>query len=209
MTAKPPRPGQVTSPDHFCDQLLAYLTEAGHTQYDETVTQLEHGLQAAALAEADGHGPTACVAALLHDIGHLILNEHDAQGGFLSRDLHHEEAGARYLNRWFGPSVSDPVALHVKAKRYLTATEPAYAATLSAASTRSLQLQGGPMTPAEATAFKRLEAAPLAIALRRWDDRAKQPGATVPGLAHWRPAIKQALLPPATPPDPRMRSAAN
>jgi phosphonate degradation associated HDIG domain protein len=173
----------------FCDNLFAFFTAAGQSRYDETVTQLEHGLQAAALAEAAGYDETAQIAALLHDIGHLLLDEHDVQNTFLTRDLRHEIMGARFLTRWLGPDVGAPVALHVKAKRYLVATDPGYAQGLSAASTRSLGLQGGSMTTAETEDFLRLPHAQAAIALRRWDDAAKQQDASVPRLDHWRAAV--------------------
>ncbi|ABD11369.1 hypothetical protein CcI156_12890 [Frankia sp. CcI156] len=181
--------GTFTGADEFCDELFAYLTAVGQSQYDETVTQLEHARQTAALAEADGYDQAAQVAALLHDIGHLLLDEHDAHHNFLAEDLHHEIVGARYLTRWFGPDIGTPVALHVKAKRYLVATDPAYANSLSVASTRSLRVQGGPMTGREVDAFLCLPHADLAIALRRWDDNAKRAGVAVPELDHWRPAV--------------------
>ncbi|KPM50894.1 hypothetical protein ACG83_38325 [Frankia sp. R43] len=169
--------------------MFAYLTAVGQSQYDETVTQLEHARQTAALAEADGYDQPAQVAALLHDIGHLLLDEHDAHRDFLVEDLHHEIVGARYLTRWFGPDLGAPAALHVKAKRYLVATDPAYANSLSEASTRSLRVQGGPMTGKEVDDFLRLQHADLALALRRWDDNAKRVNVAVPELGHWRPAV--------------------
>lgn len=176
--------GTFTDADEFCDELFAYLTVAGQSQYDETVTQLEHARQTAALAEADGYDQAAQVAALLHDIGHLLLDEHDAHHDFLAEDRHHEIVGARYLTRWFDPDIGTPVALHVKAKRCLVATDPTYADGLSAASTRSLHIQGGPMTGKEVDDFLRLPHAALALALRRWDDNAKRADAAVPELGH-------------------------
>jgi phosphonate degradation associated HDIG domain protein len=183
-----PSPASASA-EEFCDELFAFLTAAGQSQYDETVTQLEHALQTAAIAERQHRDHTAQVAALLHDIGHLALDEHHSHDNFLDEDLHHETVGARYLTRWFGPGVGAPVALHVKAKRYLVAADPAYASRLSAASTRSLQIQGGPMTSKEIHDFLRQPHADLAIALRRWDDNAKEADAQVPGLDHWRTPV--------------------
>lgn len=173
----------------FCDELFAFITVAGQSRYDETVTQLEHGLQAAALAEAANCDEAVQIAALLHDIGHLLLGEHT----FPTRDLRHEIVGARFLTRWLGPEVGAPVALHVKAKRYLVAIDPGYAQGLSAASIRSLRLQGGPMTTTEAEDFGRLPQAGAAIALRRWDDAAKQQNASVPDLEYWRAAVSRTV----------------
>jgi phosphonate degradation associated HDIG domain protein len=181
------------SGDAFCNRLVDFLQTAGQTRYDESVTQLEHGLQCAHLAETAHHGPGAQVSALLHDIGHLLLDEHDGHSDFLDTDLRHEIVGARLLTRWFGPTIGEPVALHVPAKRYLVATEPDYAATLSEASVHSLRVQGGPMTPVEIAAFQRRPHHHLAVQLRRWDDRGKVAGAPTPPLEHWRPAILSLL----------------
>ena len=57
------------------------------------------------------------------------------------KDGYHEEHGARYLARWFGAEVTEPVRLHVAAKRYLTAHDPDYYGKLSEASRLTLQLQ--------------------------------------------------------------------
>jgi predicted HD phosphohydrolase len=151
------------------------LATAGQERCDEDVTQLDHALQAAALAEADGASDVLIVAALLHDIGHLV-----------SPDLDHETVGARFLGPPFGSAVAGPVALHVQAKRYLVTVDPAYQETLSDASRQSLAAQGGPLSLAEAARFARLPAAGAAIRLRRWDDLAKVPGRLAPDLSHWR-----------------------
>ncbi|WP_083883823.1 HD domain-containing protein [Nocardia higoensis] len=180
-------------PDAFCDALFAYLETTGQTMYDETVTQLEHGLQCAALAEAEGHGPKLQIAALLHDIGHLMLDEHDDRDDFLETDLRHEIIGARLVTRWFGPEVGGPIALHVPAKRYLVATDPEYANGLSASSVRSLAVQGGPMNAAELEAFRQTPYYAEAVLVRRWDDLAKVADLTTPPLEHWRGAITHLL----------------
>lgn len=181
------------SPDEFCDRLFAYLEEAGQSMYDETVTQLEHGLQCAALAERAGYGADAQVAALLHDIGHLVLDEHDGREDFLEHDHQHEIVGARLVTRWFGPHVGAPVALHVAAKRYLVAVDPGYRAGLSTASVRSLEVQGGPMADGEVERFTARPHSGLAVELRRWDDLGKAPGAEVANLEYWRHAVLTCL----------------
>lgn len=147
------------------------------------VTQLQHALQAAAHAERAGESPAMILASLLHDVGHMIhdLGEDPAAQGI---DDTHEARGAAWIAGRFGEAVSEPVRLHVPAKRYLCAVEGHYA-RLAADSRRSLELQGGPMTPDEAEAFRRLPGADAAIRLRRYCDSAKDPHATHPSLEHF------------------------
>jgi [1-hydroxy-2-(trimethylamino)ethyl]phosphonate dioxygenase len=168
------------------DEILAVLLEAGQGHYGESaVTQLEHALQCAMLAERNGAPPALITAALLHDIGHLV-NPDDRHATARGEDGEHEQTGAEYLARWFGEEVTRPVYLHVVAKRYLTATDPAYAATLSPASALSLSLQGGPFSAEAAQRFAAQPGAEAAVRLRRWDERAKEYGAATPPLDHFR-----------------------
>lgn len=158
----------------------------------DRVRQLEHALQCAALAEAEGAAPALITAALLHDIGHLI---HDLGAAPAARgiDDRHEELGRAWLTQWFGADVTEPVRLHVPAKRYLTATDPGYFATLSFGSVRSLELQGGPFTTEDAAAFIGQPHAAEAVRLRRWDEGAKVPGHATPDLAHFRHYLEASL----------------
>jgi len=151
----------------------------------EAVTIGAHMRQAAALAEAAGAAASLVAAALLHDIGHLRQ----------ATDARHGTAGARWLGQWFGPQVTGPVRLHVAAKRYLCAAEPGYFGRLSAESVRTLALQGGPMTPAQAAAFEALPYARDAVAVRRWDDQAKDPAVTPPEFAHFAPLLQDLITP--------------
>jgi phosphonate degradation associated HDIG domain protein len=174
------------------DNLLDLLSTAGVEQYGkERVSQCEHALQCAFLAEQAG-APTLVSAALLHDIGHLLYSAPDgrAQSG---TDDRHEELGASHLLGAFGPAVAEPVRLHVAAKRYLCATDPVYFGRLSVASVRSLELQGGPFGAAEAAAFYATAYADDAIQIRLWDDAAKKPGLKTPSLEHYRPLLIAAL----------------
>ena len=173
----------------------------------EAVTIGEHMRQAGALAEAAGAAAPLVAAALLHDVGHLRTSRGSARGsGGMgsprgtaepsprdSTDARHGRAGARWLSQWFGAAVTEPVRLHVAAKRYLCATEPGYFALLSAESVRTLALQGGPMTAEQAAAFEALPYARDALAVRRWDDEAKDPAATPPEFDHFE-ALLRALL---------------
>jgi phosphonate degradation associated HDIG domain protein len=162
-----------------------YGTPLAAALYDESVTELEHGLQAAALAEAAGAPPHLVAAALLHDIGHLLAGDLQPIDEDLAGDAHHEAVGARYLRRWFGREVTDPIAMHVAAKRYLCAVDPDYLGGLSPSSVRSLAVQGGPMSPEEAASFAQRPHHEEAVALRRWDDLAKVPGARTADFAHY------------------------
>jgi gamma-butyrobetaine dioxygenase len=145
----------------------------------EPVTIGSHMRQAGALAEAAGADSSLVAAALLHDIGHL-RNETDSR---------HGDAGAQWLSQWFGAAVTEPVRLHVAAKRYLCATEPGYLGLLSEESVRTLALQGGPMTAGQAAAFGTLPFARDAVAVRRWDDEAKDPAVTPPEFAYFAPLL--------------------
>lgn len=176
----------LTKPNEIADAVIGLILDKGQTRYDESVTQVEHALQCGAHAHAAGAEDAVVLAAFLHDIGHLLLDEHDENRDFLDADLHHENVGARFLATWFDEAVTVPVELHVPAKRYLCAIEPEYAAGLSAASVRSLAVQGGPMTDTEVAAFERRPHHEAAVAIRRWDDDAKVAGAPVPDIDAFR-----------------------
>lgn len=172
--------------DSFVDELLDWMEGAGNTRYDESLTQFEHALQSAALATQWSGRPELVAAAFLHDVGHLLVNEHEARGDFLSRDHRHERIGSRWLARAFGGPVTAPVDLHVPAKRYLCAADPAYHASLSESSKRSLVVQGGPMSAVEMTAFRGFAGADDALQVRRIDDLAKVAGLAVPPASTYR-----------------------
>ncbi len=154
----------------------------------EPVSQAAHMLQAGALAERDGAAPALVAAALLHDVGHFTgtVTGRDLMAG---TDNRHSEQGAAWLARWFGPEVTEPVRLHVAAKRYLCAVEPGYMARLSPASVYTLGIQGGPMVPGEIAAFLSSAYAEDACRVRRWDDDAKDAATPTPEFAHFAPLL--------------------
>ena len=165
--------------------MALYDGPVAHRLYDEVVTEREHALQCAAHASSAGAAPALVAAALLHDIGHLVLDDNVALDEDLTVDHQHDAVGARHLARWFPPSVTAPIALHVEAKRFLCATEPEYFDALSPSSRRSLDVQGGPMTEGEVESFERRPGSSDAIAVRRWDDLGKVDGVVVPGFEHY------------------------
>jgi gamma-butyrobetaine dioxygenase len=171
-----------------------YASLAASRLYDEAITELQHALQCAELAAAAGQSDALVAAALLHDVGHLLLDDHVALDATLVDDYEHEKAGARYLAAWFGPEVTGPVALHVAAKRYLCAVEPSYFATLSPSSVRSLAVQGGEMTADEVDAFERHPGSGGAVLVRRWDDMAKVPGRVVAGFDHYADVLRSVAI---------------
>src|SRR5262249_50966907 len=137
--------GTATSAEDVADTVADFFARSGGELYlGEPVTQREHALQCASLAERSGAPQALVIAALLHDLGHLLHTrpESPADGGV---DGLHEVVGQRWLSRFFGPEVTEPVRLHVDAKRYLCATDPEYLNALSPASRQSLALQGGPL----------------------------------------------------------------
>jgi [1-hydroxy-2-(trimethylamino)ethyl]phosphonate dioxygenase len=157
--------------------------------FGEPVSQKEHALQSAHQAEQEGATLSLIVAALLHDIGHLVHGRGEDIAG-QGVDARHEDAGEVWLARHFPPEVTEPVKLHVAAKRYLCRIDRAYLGQLSPASLQSLALQGGPFTEEEAREFERHPHHREAVRLRRWDDRAKIPGLVVPEIEHYRPALE-------------------
>jgi predicted HD phosphohydrolase len=152
-------------------------------------------LQAAHLARQAGAGAGLITAALLHDVGHLL---HDLPDDAPDEgvDDRHEGLAARWLSRWFGAEVVEPVRLHVAAKRYLCAVEPSYLGQLSRSSLVSLELQGGPMSEDEVAGFRASPHHAAAVALRRWDDTAKDSAAVVPGLDESIPFVEASLAAP-------------
>jgi phosphonate degradation associated HDIG domain protein len=174
------------------DQITALFNTRGAVQYGaEAISQQQHALQCAQLAEQAGGSPQLIAAALLHDLGHLLPMT--ATGDGASDDLHQYRA-IPFLRGSFDEAVLEPIRLHVDAKRYLCTINPQYWSSLSPASQRSLILQGGEFSEAEAEAFIAQPYATDAVALRRWDDCAKDPQATTSDWTYFARVLATARL---------------
>ena len=183
---------ELAEPSQVAAALVGLYERKGNDRYDEVVTQAQHARQCGALAMAAGASEATIVAAFLHDVGHL-LGGRTPGSARPEADLHHEDTGSRFLANWFGDDVTEPIRLHVAAKRYLCAVVPSYFDGLSPASVNSLRLQGGPMTRDEVAEFDSSPMAATAAELRRWDDLAKDPGAYSPDLDVFRGLIEDVL----------------
>ena len=169
-------------------QISELFETYGDEQYGEAITQKQHMLQCAYMAEQEGESDALIVAALLHDVGHFIGPQHAdlIDTGTPDEDFHHEVLGARYLKQFFGPEVTRPIQLHVAAKRYLCAVDSAYMAGLSQASQHSLGLQGGPMSDDQAQKFELAEYFSEALKVRYFDDHGKVVGLDIPELSYYK-----------------------
>ena len=167
------------------EEVLELYRRWAAEHYDEELSQLDHALQTAAAAEAEGAGDALVAAALLHDVGHLLDLRAGSGSATTDRDLRHEASGAAWLAALFPASVTAPIALHVRAKRYRCGTDEGYLATLSDGSTRSLDRQGGPLTRQESLAFETNPNFQAAVRLRTWDDAGKVEGRAVPPFDHY------------------------
>jgi 2-amino-1-hydroxyethylphosphonate dioxygenase (glycine-forming) len=178
--------------------MFLYERHGSEDYIGEPVSQIEHMCQCAQLAEAAGADDEVILAAFLHDIGHLyeaafpdkkVLRMDDA-GIF-----NHENLGATYLlNKGFSEKIAKMVQGHVAAKRYLTCRFPEYYDRLSDASKKTLEFQGGRMTQEEALDFEDDDLFEQYVALRKWDDAAKQTDQPLPDLSYYRHLIVEHLV---------------
>ena len=136
--------------------------------WDEVdVDELDHALQAGHHAVLDGADDELVLASVLHDVGHSPLVAVDPS-------VHHEDSAQEWLGTRFGARVGWLAGSHVRAKQYLAATDPDYAAALSPTSIRSLGCQGGALAGSSRVDHPWW---PDALRLRRYDDAAKVAGA--------------------------------
>ena len=173
--------------------IINAFRDRGDRSYGEDVTELEHAMQTAEFAKQFGEPDAIVLSCLLHDYGHMLhdLGEDIAHQGVYAQ---HEELGAKLLQGLFPEHILDPIRLHVAAKRYLCWKELNYIQGLSASSLLSLQLQGGPMSDLEATAFAALPHYQAAVQVRRYYDMGKVPGMKTASLESYRALIEKFLL---------------
>ncbi|MDQ7746282.1 phosphonate degradation HD-domain oxygenase [Hydrogenophaga pseudoflava] len=178
------------------DDIVRLLEQRGAQQYGlEAVSQREHALQCAHLAETAGEPDELVIACLLHDLGHLIAAEKaGTMDTDMSQDDLHQYTVLPFLRGVLPDAVLEPIRLHVDAKRYLCQAEGGYYASLSTASVHSLAQQGGAYTAVESRAFLLQPFAADAVRLRRYDDKAKDPARVVPPLDHYLPRLEQLML---------------
>ena len=174
--------------------IVALFAAKGDRAYSgEPVSQIEHALQSAELAEASGADEALITAALLHDLGHLLNDQGDTPTERGIDDVHQYFA-LPFLRGVFGERVLVAIQWHVDAKRYLCATRADYWQKLSDDSKRSLELQGGIFSPEQADAFIAQAYAVDAVALRLCDDQAKAPNRPTPPLAHYLARAQRCML---------------
>lgn len=172
----------------FSEIELLFQESIAEEYLGEDVKLVEHMLQCGDLARVTGAPDYLIVASLLHDIGHLLVE--DAEDGHASGvDLRHDFVGAQWLEERFPATVSEPVRLHVAAKRYLVTTNHDYLSKLSHASVQTLYMQGGPLNQEEVIDFISREGAEDAVRVRLWDDLAKVRGKATSSLADFKSAI--------------------
>jgi phosphonate degradation associated HDIG domain protein len=171
------------------EEVFAIFERRGAGAYfGERVSMREHALQAAHFATHEGAPPNLIVAALLHDIGHLLEEIADDPADW-TVDARHEEIGGHWLARRLRAEVAEPVRLHVPAKRYLCASDATYFAKLSPASVQTLKLQGGPMSSREVAAFESERYFREAVRVRQWDDAGKVAGLKTASLSDYAAMI--------------------
>ncbi|QDU47855.1 phosphonate degradation HD-domain oxygenase [Gimesia panareensis] len=174
-------------------EIRTLFAEKGNDMYaGEAVSQTEHALQAASAAEQEEASQELITAALLHDIGHL-LHKHDEDCATQGIDDLHERIGAAWLKKHFPEAVTEPIRLHVDAKRYRCATDAEYLSRLSPASVLSLELQGGPFDERGQQQFESNPWHLEALRLRNWDEAAKIPGLETPELEYFLTSVQRVL----------------
>jgi len=170
------------------NDIVEMFDKFGNQRYGEEVSLRDHMLQTALLAEQNATSKSLIAAALLHDIGHFIIDNEENMDGV------HEQIGADYLSQYFNEEVTGPIRFHVRAKRYICANNPDYLKDLSSASKISLQQQGGPLSEYDKISFENHVHFVGSVRLRLWDEKAKVPGLKTPDLEHFIPYLKIGLI---------------
>lgn len=174
--------------------LFSYMKERGQENYEEDVSQYQHALQTAFLAKKSDADAALQTAALLHDIGHMLAEDEEGTINPTLKDDFHEDRGARFLSQFFPKAVTEPIRLHVEAKRYMCSTNETYFEGLSDASKKSFHLQGGKMSAEEIESFEKKPFYQAGITLRKWDDQAKLVGLKIPEIEGYEGVVERSLL---------------
>ena len=178
------------------EKIFSYYEDYGDKDYiGELITQTEHMIQSAMLAEKDNQSKEVILACLFHDIGHLIQLECDQTKKLGKYGIkNHEKIGKQFLEDCGVPyPIPNLVENHVKAKRYLTYKYIDYILNLSDASKKTLEMQGGPMKVDEAEIFESSELFDISIKMRDYDDKAKVEGVKINNLDYYKDILKQVL----------------
>ncbi|MBO6947130.1 MAG: HD domain-containing protein [Rhodospirillales bacterium] len=177
------------------DTIFEALETSGQVQYGtEPITELEHALQIADIADEMSGDEEMILAALLHDIGRVAVRQDeisdtlvpDHMGKTKDGSKGHDAAGAELLSDYFSDRILAGIRMHVAAKRYLCTVEPKYRDKISGGSETTLRMQGGLMSDEELEKFRATPFSEDAVQIRRWDDMAKIPGKPTRPLEHWR-----------------------
>jgi predicted HD phosphohydrolase len=175
------------------DFILDLFARRGAEAYmGEPISMAQHMEQSAACAVADSASDDLVIAALLHDIGHFV-GDFPIEALENGIDNLHQEAGATFLEAYYPASVTEPIRLHVAAKKYLCAVDEQYYARLSEASVQSLKVQGGAMTEAEIKTFESNPHHLNAIQLRQYDDDGKVAGLDIKPVGNYRGKLESLL----------------
>lgn len=181
----------MITPKQTAEEIINHIKLYGEEQYGEDITQKEHALQSALLAKEEGYENEVIIAALLHDIGHLIVEDESEQMEENLGMKNHEVIGANFLKqKGFSDLVCALIQGHVAAKRYLTFKNPAYYHELSAASKKTLVYQGGVMTQDEASDFESQANFHLNLKMREWDDHGKVENIELPEIDSFTPLLE-------------------
>lgn len=187
-------PSEALNKHNIVDFIFDLFSRRGAEEYlGESVSMAQHMEQTAACAVADAAADSLVASALLHDIGHFV-GDFPIDALEKGVDNLHEEAGAQFLAPWFPASVTEPIRLHVAAKRYLCKTDEGYFDRLSAASVNSLRVQGGPMNADEVRQFESSPYYRDAVKARLYDDDGKIAGLTINPVREYRKLLESLLL---------------
>lgn len=184
---------QEAHPKAKVSLLFSYMKDKGQAHYEEEISQYQHALQSAALASQQNAYYLLIAAALLHDMGHMLAEERGGEINPTQKDDFHETLGADFLAEFFPIALTEPIRLHVEAKRYMCSTKDSYYEGLSTASQKSFELQGGKMSKEEQQAFENNPHFQAAIQLRKWDDQAKDVGLEIPEIERYEDVVLRAL----------------